>query len=207
MTPLPDRRQGFTLVELLVVIAIIAIIAGLVVPTLMNAQSHAYKLTCMSNLRGLHSAAYIYSQKKKRYPLARGMKDPPAHESIQVLLNHAAGDSLEPENLICPEGGEQKALLDIEEGPGASFLLDETTLSYTWPMALTRPTRKGYLSCDKYAGGDFVYEDGVEHLGHQNVLVIVSNAGRVTEADTTDEEDLMQYKFDLVTLLPKGLTR
>lgn len=66
---MPVRRTAFTLIELLVVIAIIAILAAILFPVFAQARESARTTSCLSNVKQIGTAVYMYTQDyDEQYP-------------------------------------------------------------------------------------------------------------------------------------------
>ena len=80
----PNRRQaGFTLIELMVVVSIIALLAGLLVPTISWVRTRAQQTACQNRLSQLGAAVRIYAELEGgRAPASKNWGDDrPEHSS------------------------------------------------------------------------------------------------------------------------------
>jgi prepilin-type N-terminal cleavage/methylation domain-containing protein/prepilin-type processing-associated H-X9-DG protein len=105
-------RRGFTLVELLCVIGVVAILLGLLLPTIAGAREAANRTKCQSNLHQLALAFLMYANENDgRFPRPAQVGVPLAEDWIYYqasrditggVLAHYAGERFNENLYRCP---------------------------------------------------------------------------------------------------------
>src|SRR5687768_6224880 len=92
------KTRGFTLIELLVVSGIIGILAGMLMPSLVQAKRKANSIKCLNNIRQLSLAAGLYAgDHDEEYPRRQHLTN-----AWPVTLNPYYRDA---KILKCPSDG------------------------------------------------------------------------------------------------------
>ena len=105
----PDSviAKAFTLIELLVVIAIIALLVGILLPSLSSARESARTTACASGVRQLAVASMAYSNDNKGYFSSgpfdnRRQQGQGAIDKVGWVADQLNGGYSIPGNLLCP---------------------------------------------------------------------------------------------------------
>lgn len=110
------RAKGFTLIELLVVIAIIALLIGILLPSLGNARESARRTKCLSGQRMIVLAGIMYAEQHKNgafIPTVNGGDDDLAYlsefvENPTLAICPSTQNQVDPKAVLLPNDPRNK---------------------------------------------------------------------------------------------------
>jgi prepilin-type N-terminal cleavage/methylation domain-containing protein len=166
------HRGGFTLIELLVVISIVAVLSAVLTPTVATAKEKGRRARCMSNIRQVYLAMFLYANDHEGVFYTSPIHDlsslggrVPGYQNdytvhpYEGLSNYAESSSI----LYCPTAlakklkhpsfgypaGFQHATIQ----PWGSLLKSDTHYGYFWYMQDRAPAHQVFLFEAPYAYG------------------------------------------------------
>jgi prepilin-type N-terminal cleavage/methylation domain-containing protein len=105
VSQLRTRSRGFTLLELLVVISIIALLMGLLLPSLRNAREQSKQLVCKKNLSNIWRGVVAYAvEYNDRAPFIERLNPDfdPFDAQYPTMVGNVLGPYVERWSFVCP---------------------------------------------------------------------------------------------------------
>ena len=171
--PIQPNRQGFSLIELLVAISIIAVLIGILIPTLPRVMDSARRTACQANMHSLWQGCTMHlNDNVENFPVAKYMPDPWLSADSDPSLPQALANYLDGENSKawkCP-GDHTVYEYEYEDEDGISTIGGS---SYTYITALSgKPVKETFFFrrlnmqptdipvLHDYDGGEFETQSG-----------------------------------------------
>lgn len=173
----PAARLGFTLIELLVVIGIIALLVGLLLPTLSRVRSNARTARTLADLQAIATALEVYKSDLGDYPPSTGASGISGGEVLAwALVGPYSTLAAGPYNAT---DGKDGPGFRLQHGPGPDGILGNA--DDVFRGSVYGP----YVDAEKFllpSGGSYFLKDGYG----QPILYFrrVSNPGNNTDPST-----------------------
>ncbi len=192
-------RAAFSLIELLVVISIIALLIGILLPTLPKVRDSARKAACGASLRSVGQALQMYqSQYKDVFPKARYIPRPWLSGDTDPSLREVMASYMDAENAYRCPGDKWVFEAEYTDGPetkkcGMSYIYLPTLSGQKfedtfWYKRMRKTPSDTPVSFD-FDNGNFEKEDKSSVYvpffhASRNLLFADGNVGKyVPEAD------------------------
>jgi len=114
-------HQGFTLVELLVTIAIIAILAGILLPTVIKAFQKANSAKVRTELKSIETAIKAYVNEYSKLPIKDADQGDP---DIQITSTNDLRDIIKKLSGDNSQGGNPRKIVFLESSSSDGTFLD-----------------------------------------------------------------------------------
>jgi prepilin-type N-terminal cleavage/methylation domain-containing protein len=167
MKPGAPSRRAFTLIELLVVIAILGILAALLLSALTAAKRKAQQAGCLSNLKQLALASYVYANDTGFHAAYNSPNNP------DTLWMGAIDYGKQRKVLLCPATHEPQTVAAHNQMPGAA------DTAWTWA-----PSTSTNIYVGSFAFNGWLF-DIANHGAAQHPEFMMSKPGTVQQPSQT----------------------
>jgi len=171
-------RDGFTLIELLVVIAIIAILAGMLLPSLSKAKEAGRRVACLNNEKQLNlSSAMFVDENEGRFPARPSGNEPRwpeelrhGYKNLRILICPSDGPNPQTGGGTNADGAPRSYLINgwndcFQAEMGGSFTLAAMAGKAMNEQAIKLPSETIVFG-EKETGSPHYYMDFLEGIGN-----------------------------------------
>ena len=204
--------RGFTLIELLVVVAVIALLAGMLIPTIGMVKNRAKRISCLSNLHHIGAAFAAYAADyEQEVPLTQPAASTQANYYLQLnsvpmgLGVIATLNELPPKSLFCPANTKASHALNDPSNPWTNLAYPivnsqiRTSYALCWAEVTGTPTPAAkFLVPNKALMADQCncrYAMGFQHLTGSNVVFGDGSAKYVAWSSMQSVFDAIPYFY------------
>ena len=164
------KRRFFSLLELLIVVAVIAILIGILLPSLQKARAAAFRIDCISRLKQLGAASQMYVNDNAEYVVPCRASNGYWHKKGKLLTyafpqfdsSMRSYDPYKVTNFLhCPADPNRKGLLsgisNVESAEPFSYGYTELAGDSTYPANVAFAAKK--ISKLKYPSAGIMMAD------------------------------------------------